>query len=282
MLELRMASVAIIIVTYNDRGAIHQTLETVFHQTKKPQQVIVVDSGSTDPSFLYRYHGDERLEMIFSPTNIGFTGGNNLGYLCINPDTDYVLFLNPDVFLAPNYLEKAIALMDTNLDWGALTGVLEGYSLKTNSPTGLYDSTGIFQTWYGKWYDRSQGDEIQDVHYNSHESVAGICGAAFFARKKALEQVQTNRQEIFDAAFFMYKEDIDLSIRLRKAGWILMFCPELKAYHCRGWNRDRTRVPRQFRLMSAKNELVVHLRMKSPVSIGYSLAKYAAVRLLNV
>ncbi len=277
-----MSKVAVIIVTYNDTGAIHHTLGALFEQTKKAAQVIIVDSGSKDPSFLYRYHGDSRIEMILSPTNIGFTGGNNLGYLCIEPDIDYVLFLNPDAFLAPNYLEKASALMDTHAEWGAITGILEGYSLQKNSPTGLYDSTGIFQTWYGKWYDRSQGEDLTYNQYHSHEEIQAICGAAYFARKKALEQVQTRSQEIFDASFFMYKEDIDLSIRLRNKGWKLMLCPELRAYHCRGWNKDRTRIPRQLRLMSAKNELVVHMRMKSPISIGYSLAKYAAVRFLNV
>jgi GT2 family glycosyltransferase len=277
-----MPTVSVIIVTHNDSGIVHRAIASLKGQTLPPRQIILVDSGSKDPSFLCRYHGDEGVDRVLSPTNIGFTGGNNLGYLCLEPETEYVLFMNPDLCLSQDYLEKAAALMDKHRDWGALTGLLLGYDFNKDCPTGKYDSAGIGRTWYGRWYDRAQGEPVDPMRFGAHEEVPAICGAAQFCRRSALGQVETANHEVYDPGFFMYKEDIDLSIRLRKAGWKLLLCPEIIAYHGRGWNRDRSRVRRQFRLMSAKNELKVQYRIRSWTGMGYSLAKYLAVYCLNV
>lgn len=157
-----------------------------------------------------------------------------------------------------------------------------GYDIVFNKPSGRYDTTGIFQSWYGKWYDRAQGSAVEEQVYDRFEDLPAICGALFFCRRAAIEQVLLNRREIFDERFYMYKEDIDLSLRLRKAGWRLTYHPEMLSYHCRGWSKNRQQVPRRFRLYSAKNELRLQIREKHCCGVIYSLAKYAAVKLLNL
>jgi GT2 family glycosyltransferase len=102
-----------------------------------------------------------------------------------------------------------------------------------------------------------------------------------FCRLEALRETELAPSTVMDPKFFMYKEDIDLSLRLRKQGWKLLFSPQLKAYHCRGWKKERSQVPRSLRIQSAKNEIRLHYRLKSPY-ILYSLLKYVSVKIFNL
>src|SRR5262249_49063606 len=154
-----------------------------------------------------------------------------------------------------------------NKDCGALTGTILGYDIAKDKPTGKYDSTGVFRKWYGHWYDRGQGKDCHPQKYAKKEYIPAICGALFFCRKEALDSVLIRDKEIFDNTFFMYKEDIDLSLRLRNEGWKLAFVPHLVAYHCRGWYKERKRVPRILRMCSARNELFIHKRSREPIPL---------------
>lgn len=273
---------SVIIKTHDSEKFIHKAILCLEKQTVPVERIVIMDSASKDPSYLNKHTNKTNIEMIIEKEDVGFCQGNNIGMSKIHPKSDYVLFLNPDAFLHPKFIEGAIQFMEQSKyqTVGCLTGGLLGYDIDKNQPTGKYDSTGIFQSWYGRWYDRDQEKLYLPNYYKNHEQVPAICGALMFCRKKALDQVLLKGKEVFDNTFFMYKEDIDLSLRLRKAGWNLMFVPSLHAYHCRGW-KARSRMPRSARLYSARNEIKVHMRHRSPY-IAYSLAKYLLVKFLNV
>jgi N-acetylglucosaminyl-diphospho-decaprenol L-rhamnosyltransferase len=96
---------------------------------------------------------------------------------------------------------------------------------------------------------------------------------------EALRQAALPGGNIFDPSFFMYKEDIDLSLRLRARGWRLGFDPGAESYHCRGW-LGRRHMPKKFRVMSARNEIRICLRHRDP-RLVFHLLKYAYVRLFD-
>ena len=282
--KLQRPNCAVIIVTHNNELHIEKVMHSLENQTFLPSEIVIIDSGSTQPDYLFPYqHGMHRIptKVIFED-NIGFCKGNNLGVSRLPSSTEYILFLNPDTFLTTNFIEKAIALMEnpSNQLWGMLSGTLLGYDIIENRPTDKYDSTGIFQKWYGRWYDRDQGTQYQSGKYQYPEAVKALCGALLFCRKKALDSILLNGSDVFDNSFFMYKEDIDLSLRLKKTGYLLMFIPELIAYHCRGWKKDRRTISRKLRLHSAKNEITLHMRSYSPFVV-YSMLKYLYVRIFN-
>lgn len=276
--------VAVIVVTYNSEEHIEHCMQCLVDQTYKPSQIILVDSGSRECGYLRSYLSIEGTEVVFAGQDAGFCRANNCGLKKVLPETHYVFFLNPDAFISANYIEKAVAFMEDtqNAPCGAITGIAEGYCMKTNSPTGLYDTTGIFYTRLGRWYDRGQGQPVNPDLYRNTESIPAICGALFFSRYEAIKEAMLRGGELFDERFYMYKEDIDLSLRLRENGRRLMFVPELKAYHCRGWDRNRRTMPKKMRLHSAYNELRIHRKQKRLIPILYSTLKYWAVKYLNI
>jgi N-acetylglucosaminyl-diphospho-decaprenol L-rhamnosyltransferase len=271
-----------IIVTYNNQKHMDKLIESLRKQTRGFDHVLIIDSCSTDTRYLKGAYYPEVMEVFLQNENVGFCKGNNIGVEKLIGKSDYVCFLNPDAFLSATFLEQAIEKMEAKdfQDVAILTGTLLGYDIKEDKPTGKVDSTGVFQKWYGKWYDREQREDYHKESYSKIEDVPAICGALMFCRKTALESNLIRGKEVFDNSFYMWKEDIDLSLRLRKSGWRLVFDPSLIAHHCRGWNSDRKAVPRKMRLLSAKNEFVLHWRYR-PLYLPYSLAKFILVSVFN-
>lgn len=274
---------SVIIVTHNSERYIHETMECLARQTVPSHHIVIVDCLSKDPSYLKPYQGLGHITVHLSDKNLGFCEGNNLGLSLVPKSSDYVLFLNPDAFLTPEFLKRALTHMNAteNHMCGMLSGTLLRYDIQEKRLTGTYDSTGIFSTWYGKWYDRDQGCKVDAQKYVKVEKVPALCGALLFCRKGALDQVKLSNGDLFDRAFYMYKEDIDLSCRMRKAGWVLHFCPDFIAYHCRGW-QERSHVSKRFRLMAARNEVRLHWRLRAPIKLSYSLLKWSAVQCLDM
>ena len=287
-LELRQPigvgpSVGVVIVTHNSEASLDQTLASLNAQSYPAQQIVLVDSGSTDTAYVKKHNREGIIELCFMP-NIGFSQGNNLGYSSLDEDIECVLFLNPDVILPPDFLEKAVSWMgaEGREKVGAITGPLYGWDIEKQKVTGLIDSYGIYSTWYGHWYDKYRGASAKLRPFKTLQRPQAICGALLFARRQALESVKLGQYQVFDETFFCYKEDIDLSIRLRAKGWELVVVPALEAFHARGWNPNRRLMPRHLRLMSAANELKLHSKGYNPIKITYSFIKYLGVLLLDL
>ncbi len=276
-------SCSVIIVTHNSQADLPVCLEALKKQTCMVDQIIVVDSGSKDTSYLKEWLHDPAVHLSLEQDNIGFCQGNNLGLSQVSLHTDYVLFLNPDAFLTPTFIQEAISVMEKEeaSNIGALSGWLLGYDRIQKRPTGRIDSSGIFRSWYGRWFDRDQGKIYQDHLYTKQEEVPALCGALMFCRHQALKSVLLAPCQVMDPSFYMYKEDIDLSLRMKQKGWMLIFDPSLVAYHCRGWQQDRSKVARRFRLLSAQNEMRLYKRLKSPCYF-YSACKYWLVKIFDL
>lgn len=276
---------AVIIVSFNSERTLSACLRSLLEQSCPPRQIILIDSGSDHPEALA---GIEPYLTVFgftferSTANIGFCAANNRGLSHLLPGIRYVLFLNPDALVTASFIEKAAAWMQRKemAHVGALSPLLLGYDFERGKPTGLIDSAGIGRKWYGRWYDRFQGQKIAAISLQEPEEVAALCGALMFCRFEALQHILLQPGVLMDPLFFMYKEDIDLSLRLRSKGWSLYLLPHLEAYHGRGWKKDRSKMQRRLRLLSARNELRLHVRMRS-ACLFYSLFKYLAVLLLD-
>lgn len=270
---------SVIIVTHDSELFLPKALKALESQTRPVDEIILVDSGSKDLSYLQKCKG----KILLGGKDIGYAAANNKGFNALDSRSNYVFFLNPDAFLTPSFIEKALLYLENPLlsTVGAITGTALGYDIHFDRPRGSYDSTGIFQTWYGRWFDRKQGERVEETpSQRGVEEVPAICGALFFARREALESIQRGSQ-VFDERYYMYKEDIDLSLRLRALKWKLLYVPELKAYHCRGWE-GRKKMGRRWRLLSARNDLRLLRHLFSLPALCYASLKYLAVKVFNV
>lgn len=262
-----------IIVTHDSAAVLPACLTALAQQTMPVAGIVIVDSGSTDRGYLDPLRNQERLVLI-EAENVGFGRANNIGMAAIPADARIVLFLNPDTFLLPDSVARINQILDSRELAGVVTGKLLAYDPVRARPTGLLDSTGIFRRWYGRWVDRGQG-EADTGQYGTASLVPAVCGALMCCRIEALRSLGGN--EVFDADFFLYKEDIELSLRMKKRGWQLVYDPSLVAYHCRGWRQDRRQIPYALRIMAAKNEILLYTKHPSPY-IVWALAKYLLVR----
>ena len=269
-----MTRIAVLIVTHNSECCLGRCLAGLSEQQEEVQ-CILVDAGSSQTAYLDGLDTRPGTQLIRT-TNIGFAAANNLGYRAIPEETDCVVFLNPDAFLEPGTLGRAQAILTAHPRVGCLSGLLLGWDLQADRPSGRIDSTGIFRRWYGRWYDRGQG-EVFSGQYDRTEVVPAACGAFLFCRRSALDGTALDGGAVFAPEFFLYKEDIELSLRLRRAGWSILYHPGLTVYHCRGWQRERSRMPYALRLAAAANEVRLYRRHPSPY-ILWALAKYLLVR----
>lgn len=273
---------AILLVTYNSEKFMDKCFEAIDAQTKPPALIQIVDTGSKHFEYLKPFTNRSDVHFMKAEKDSGFCRGNNIGVRHLPEDIELLILLNPDCFLPVDFIEKTIAFLETHPKCGAFSALLEKYDLPQDTPTGLLDSSGIERTWYGKWYDKGQGQSVSTIQLQQPYRSTALCGALIAIRRSALNDVLLPSGDIFDPSFYMYKEDIDLSIRLSEKNWELWIDPSLIAYHCRGWNTNRKLMPRKIRLASARNECVIQWKLKSLIPILYSTLKYLAVKGLNV
>lgn len=271
-------SVAAIIVTHDSYLVIGKCLATIYRQAGL-KRVIIIDSGSSSIGYLQKLKQQYPVIVSFED-NIGFAQANNLGFGQCCHDVDYVTFINPDAFLTDNVFHKAIATCTQNPSIGCLTGKLLKYNIESGGATNSLDSTGIFRKWYGRWVDRGQG-EIDIGQYEQAEKIPAACGAFLFCRMKALKEIQAESGYLFDPDFFMYKEDIDLCLRIKKLGWQIIYDPRMVVYHCRGWHAKRNTMPYKVRLLSAENEVLLYRKHPS-IYMLWALLKYTLVRFIRI
>lgn len=277
---------AVVIVTCNSAPVLGMCLDSLRRQTRSADLVVIVDNNSAETGYLDEASSKVPFELIRNGRNDGFCSGNNTGY-GLARTCEYVLFLNPDAFLSAGFLEEALQWMERaeNARVGCLTGTLLRFDVAAARPTRVIDSTGIFQKWYGNWYDRAQSMPWAPRSGQARsEDLPAACGALLFCRTRALEEVALGQRQVFDPRFFMYKEDIDLSLRLRARGWRIAYRSDLLCHHGRGW-QDRSNMSYRSRYISARNELRICWRNKLK-GLPYSLLKFAYVttveRLKNV
>jgi N-acetylglucosaminyl-diphospho-decaprenol L-rhamnosyltransferase len=269
--------VYVVIVTHNSSKELDICLAHLEKQTVPIKAGIIVDSGSLDPSYLDNVLKQSEVSVL-KTDNVGYSRANNIGFNQIVREREgMVVFMNPDTFLTPDYLAQAVTVMHENPGAAVVSGKLLGYDIKNMRPSGKIDSTGIFRRWYGRWYDRGQG-KADNGQYDLIEAPPALCGALLCCRLKAL---QPFGEEVFDPGFFLFKEDIDLCLCLRAAGWSLVYDPRLIAYHCRGWAGNRRDVDWKLRLTAARSEVLLCRKHPGATNMLWALWKLWMVRIFR-
>lgn len=223
------AVVSCIILTYNSRRHLERLLQSLRDQTYGSIELIVVDNASSDDTveFLRTQRIRPLDQLICNPTNVWFAQGNNIGMR--QAHGDYIYICNDDIELTPTFFERLVAVLQRQSDCGLVGGKM--LKLKDGQPSQLFDSAGLVRYRSGKVVNRGE-NQIDHGQYDSTETVFGITGAGMMLRRSALVAVRY-QDEFFDEDFVAYKEDIDLSWRIKRAGFTVWYEPMAVAYHAR-------------------------------------------------
>jgi GT2 family glycosyltransferase len=191
-----------------------------------------------------------------------------------HPDAAYVLLLNPDVALAPDFAGALGAAVAERPRVALASGRL-------TRPEGLLDSAGIRLPRHRRPRDR--GSEERDAgQYAAAELVFGVSGAAMWVRRAALADLALEG-EVFDEDFFAYQDDTDLCWRAGRLGWEVLYEPRARAVHRRGWRRDeRHRIDVAVRRHSFKNHYLQILKNERGRDLAANLPWLAAWEVLRL
>jgi GT2 family glycosyltransferase len=237
--------VSVVLVTWNSAQYLRRCLEGLRQQSHGAVELIAIDNASADDSAaLVEPHA--RM-LIRNDTNRGFSAAVNQGIAAARGP--YVLLLNPDCYLEPEYIERLVAAMSQS-DVGSATGLLMRARGPEIEPADGIDSAGIRMTRTGRHLDMTQ----------IASDVFGVSGAAAMYRMTFLRDVAIDG-EIFDEDFFAYREDADLAWRGRLFGWRALCEPRAVAYHVRRVTPEARRsLPAEINMHSVKNRFLLRLK----------------------
>lgn len=237
------SKVDVVIVNWNS-GA--QLLECISSLSNYASQyigkVIVVDNGSVDGSdnCLESFTGLE-VVLIRAGDNLGFGKACNLG--AKEGESGYILFLNPDASVYKNTLCQSLSFMNDH-PGVAVCGVQlkDEENHVSRSCTRLPTVSSYLAHSVG--LDRflpKLGHFMGEWDHTDSRSVDHVIGAFYLVRRSVFESVNG-----FDERFFVYLEDLDLSNRIKAAGWQIFFLSSVQAYHKGGGTSDQVKAFRLF------------------------------------
>lgn len=207
----------VIIVNYNALPYLQACLRSVLSEANPGCEVVLVDNASTDGSVEYVEQAFPEVRVIRNRNNAGFGQGFNLG--ARQAKGRILACLNPDTSAAPGWLEPLVAALDANPRIGLVTSkiLLMSDPRRVNTCGNDMHVTGL---------TLCRGLGMDSDAFAEPAEVDAVSGAAFAVRRETFEALRG-----FDADFFLYMEDTDLSWRARLAGYRCLCVPESVVYH---------------------------------------------------
>jgi GT2 family glycosyltransferase len=265
---------AVHIVTHHSARTLERCLRSVLMQQHVTYSVLVVDNASTDRSVeCARSLG---IEVIANSTNLGYAAAHNQAIT--HTQSRYILTLNPDAQLEPNFLFEIFKALEAHPQAGSAAGCLLRVDHLDEAPAAL-DSAGLFMR-----RNRRQGLRHENTRIDQRPikcvPIFGPDGAAAVYRRAMLEDIRIEG-EVFDGDFFLHKEDVDVCWRAQLRGWSSVYVPSAVGHHIRGFRPgQRERVNAHTRhialrnryLLMLKNDQFVHMLRDLPYILIYDLS----------
>lgn len=232
-----ISSLAIIIVTYNSATEIGACLDSLAgHTAPFPTTITVVDNASTDGTARLVRERWPSVQVIESPTNVGFSRANNLGIRATRGD--FVLLINPDTVAPPGAIQTLVRGLAGHLE-AAIAGARllseRGFpELSWGDPIGPWNE--LKRKVFSALYYRKVRRIVRKVDKLSRVSreVAWVSGACMVIRRPDLEAVG-----LLDERYFMYTEDVDLCVAMAKRGRTVLYVAAAEVLHYRGKSAAR-------------------------------------------
>jgi len=229
-----MKKIAIILVDWNGLDVTRACLDSLLAMTPRSDlstEIYVVDNGSKQPLAPVLSASFPAVHFLRSEENLGFTGGNNLALAqALQRDPDYILYLNNDTVVTPDFLFPLLDYLEKHPRVGAVQPKICFYPDKQR----LWNNGNIFYKLIGQTAvkgfgkpDRTKGGAPVEQPW--------LTGCAFMMRASLC---RAPYQLKFDDRFFALYEDVDLSFKIRKRGYTLYLVPDSLIYHRAGYSAN--------------------------------------------
>lgn len=220
---------AVVLLNYN---GVKDTLDCLasIYTTKDTPHIIVVDNGSSDDSIKQLKATYPNLDLIASPTNLGFAGGNNLGIKrALAKGAQVVYLLNNDTLVDPNLFFRSYrSVAGKDVIEGAKIYYAKGYEYhETQRGQGdiLWYAGGIFD-WGSVTMQHLGVDQEDQGQFDLPTETLAITGCFMAIPRRAIKKIGYLESELF-----LYLEDAEYCLRAQKAGIKLRYNPKLIVYH---------------------------------------------------
>jgi len=215
--------ITILIVNFNGSAYIRKCLESFKDQQNPSCRIIVIDNGSQDdsPSIVANEYSD--IELVRMPENNGYGAAINEGLK--RTSSEIVVIANNDLFIDSHWSQKIYKAFSGYKKCGQIASKV----LYWDEPQRINSAGTLI---YSDLTAVNKGlDEIDNGQYDQVQEVFGAYGAIIAFRRCVFETIG-----YFDEEYFLFKEEDDITLRMRRAGWSSLFIPEAKVYHKRSAN----------------------------------------------
>jgi len=230
-----MSKVFIIIVNYNSWHDTLECLESLKKITYPNFSILIIDNNSTDNSLRklneYKQKRHNSLFIIHNSKNLGFAGADNIGIKkALEKKADYVLLLNPDTIVEPDFLDKLVETAEKSKQQGKLAFFGPRIYLKTENSKlktpQIYSNGGIINWSQTKGTLKDYGKSASEVKETEPFETDYVSGTSVLISKELIEKVGLMRED-----YFLYYEDTDWAIRARKQGIASVIVPQSIIWH---------------------------------------------------
>lgn len=216
--------VSIIVLNWNGKEDTIECLESLKLITYPNYEILLVDNGSTDGSVKYFRERYPEIEIIENRENLGFAEGNNVGIRkAMKNLTDYILLLNNDTIVNPDFLTKMVEVAESDTKFGIIGPKICYY----HDPSKVWSVGGDVNLFTGSIKNR--GDQKPQEDFQGTKIVDYVSGCALLIKRKVIEEIG-----LLDKDYFLYFEETDWNIRAHKRGYISVVTCNAKILHKSG------------------------------------------------
>jgi GT2 family glycosyltransferase len=214
--------VHIVILNWNGKDLTIDCLKSLANVIYDNYKILIVDNGSNDNSVNMIKNQYPNVEILQLEKNVGYAAGNNAGFDHIkNSNPDYVIFLNNDTTVDPNFIEPLIKPLIENSDiYQSVPKIFYADYSKT-----IWYAGGKVNLWLGlvshKGIRKDDNNSFNQLEYTDYAT-----GCCFCMRYDDYDKLGG-----FDTSFPMYSEDVDLSLRIRDKGKNILYAPNSIIWH---------------------------------------------------
>lgn len=216
--------VYIILINYQGWADTIECVESLQKSTYQEFRVVIVDNQSPDGSvaILSRHFKQEpKVKIISNNQNSGFSGGNNLGIeYAVKMGAQYIWLLNNDTVVDPNSLQQLVDYAKS-----AAKVLFGGRVYLFGQKEKLWFAGGTVNWWKGRARHIDEDHNSARAFFTTPQQTEWISGCSMFARAEVFAKCR------LDERYFLYFEDVDYAVKLRKAGISLMVVPDGNVWH---------------------------------------------------